>query len=383
MWQRREPLLAVLGLLVSGALLGLAPSAALGDPERDGRCGPSADQEAESAAQDPSEDTAEAGPAAPGDATEASPGEMEVDPCHLDDAGAAWLDIVQRGIFRSVCSSARWFDGLFGGSRFDGEAAAPWGRLSVDTVYDELEGLEASVGFRAEVDLPTFDQRLKAFLGREDEEDFVSARNEDFEQLPELFREDVDRQWLFGLGYRPVRGGGGLNRFDFRVGVKLRFPLEPFVQARLRRYWFLSDSRLVRFRNTAFWRNQRGFGDTVTVDVEQAVGPPLLLRWSGSATFAETTRGVDWGTSVTLYPGLGGLRAVSYTLYADGETDEAVPVERYGFRAVYRQQMLREWFFGQLIAGINSYGAPGGDREIGWELGFGFEIRYGRRSGER
>ena len=305
------------------------------------------------------------------------PKEDQVDPCHPDGESGAWIDIVQRGIFRSVCASARWFDGFFGDARFDQEAERAWGRLSIDAIHDEAEGLEGKVRFKAEVEFPNLDRRVNAFMGREEEEDFISGRNEGVEALPELFRDDVDRDWLVGLGYRPVRGQGTSNRIDLRVGVRVRFPLEPFVQGRLRRHWFLSETRLLRFRNTVFWRNQKGFGNTVSLDFEQVLARPVLFRWNGAATFSESTEGVDWTTSATLYHSLGGLEALSHTFFVEGETDAEVAIERFGVRSIYRRQMFRRWFFGQLIGGVNFPQAPGEDRETSWELGVGFEIRYG------
>jgi len=328
---------------------------------------------AQATAADPPDEPSEA--EAAGEATGDETPE-EADPCRPGAGGAAWLDIVRHGIFRTVCTSARWFDGFFGVTRFDEEARETWGRLGIDTVYDEHDSFDVDVHFRAEVDFPNLDHRVNAFLGREIEEDFVSGRTEVLESRPELFRDTDDRDWLVGLGYRPVHGHPD-ERIDFQVGVKVRFPLEPFVQGRFRRYWFLSDTRLVRFRNIAFWRNQRGFGDTVTVDVEQILGRPLLLRWATSATFSETTEGVDWYSGLTFYQSAGELRALAYTAYVEGETDE-VSAKRYGLRAVYRQRLFREWFFGQLIGGVNFPRELGQDRETSWELGVGVELRYGR-----
>lgn len=306
-------------------------------------------------------------------------GEAVDNPCRPKDLAGDWLDSVERGIYRGVCNTARWFDGFFGDARFDSEAESTWGRLSITNIYDEFEDLEAKVRFRAEVDFPNLDHRLDTFFGREDEDDFVAGRNDGFESLPGFFRDAQDQEWLVGLGYRPVRRDARPGRFDVRLGVKVRFPLEPFVQGRYRRYWFVSDSRLVRFRNTVFWRNQRGFGETVSLDFEQALGRPFLFRLSGTGTFSESTEGVDWNTSATLYHGLGGLRAMAYTLYIDGETDSPVTVERYGFRAVYRRQMLRKWLFGQVITGLNFPRPLDGDRETSFEVGFGIEIHYGRK----
>lgn len=308
--------------------------------------------------------------------------EKPPDPCRDPGLGVGpnremWLDAMQRGIFMSVCSSARWFDGFFGDARFDHAARSTWGRLAINTIWDQKDSLDAKVRFRARVSLPNLDRRFNAFFGRENEEDFVRGRNEGFESLPEFFRDTDDREWLVGLGYNPV--GSNADRFDASVGVKLRFPLEPFVQGRYSYIWLLGDNDLVRFRNTVFWRNQHGFGNTISFDFEHAFGPRLLARLANTGTLSEATEGVDWKSSLTLYQALSGPRALSYTTYIDGETDHPVSVDRYGLRVIYRQQMYRQWFFGQLIGGYNRPRDFGEEREDSWELGVGFEVIYGRQ----
>ncbi len=299
------------------------------------------------------------------------------DPCRPEAEGESWIDAVNDGIFRTVCGTARWFDGLFGDARFDEEAEETWGRLSVETIHDEYDGFEARLRFRAEVKFPNLENRVDAFFGREIEEEYVRGRDDSFEPRPEFFREDAERDWLVGLGYHPVRGNGSSNRVDFQVGVKIRFPLEPFVQGRFRRHWFLSNGHLVRFRNTAFWRNQRGFGNTATLDLEQLMARSLLLRWTTSGTFSESTEGLDAYSGLTLFQSLGGFRALAWTAYVDVETDRATPVERFGLRAIYRQKLHRPWLHGRLIGGVSFPRDLGDDRETSWELGVGIEMRYG------
>lgn len=302
----------------------------------------------------------------------------EPNPCVLRPGERGmWLDAVQRGIFTSVCSSARWFDGFFGDQRYNRQLEQTWGQLGIDTVYDKVESVKVDVDFRAEVQLPNLDNRFNAFFGRDHQDDYLSGRNEGVESLPQFFRDGDDRDWLAGLGYRPA--GDASSRFDIKVGVKLRFPLEPFVQGSYRKHVLLSETRLLRFRNIVFWRNQHGFGDTISFDAEQALGQQRMLRFAYVATLSEATEGVDWRNSLTLYQSLPGPRAMAFTAYSQGETDAPVTLERYGLRTIYRQRMFRDWFFGELILGVNwprpeSYE----HRQASWEAGFGFEIRYGR-----
>lgn len=342
-----------------------------------GRAGEASDVSQAGKPEPTSEQPATAAPAAAEDAEA-----VQVDPCRAAARSAtgekvSWLDAMQQGIFMSVCASARWFDGFFGDARFDSEAERTWGRLGINTIWDQKDSFDVKTRFRARVELPNFDHRVNAFFGRQNERDFVGGRTEGSRDLPEFFRDTDDREWLIGLGYNPV--GNFVKRVDFSVGVKLRSPLEPFVAGRYRHNWFIGDDRLARLRNTAFWRNQHGFGNTLSLDLEQALGSRFLGRFTNSATYSESTEGIDWKSSATLYQGLpGGLSALSWTAYLDGETDRPVDVERYGLRAIYRQQMLRKWFFGQLIAGVSWPRDVGEDREMSWELGFGFEVQYGQ-----
>ena len=301
----------------------------------------------------------------------------EVSPCRVPSApDDEWLDKLRRGVFETVCGSARWFDQFFGDQRFDVEARNTRGHLRLLTVYDELEGFDAKVRLRAHVNLPNLDRRVNAFLGREDEDEYLRGDDHTFaEFLPDFFRDADDQDWLLGLGYSPV--GSARQKFDLDAGVKVRFPLEPFVRGRYRRHWVLGEQHLVRFRETVYWRNQRGLGTSAGVDVERVVGENKLLRWEGHGTMDESTAGMEWRTGVILFQGLGNDRALAYRFAWDGETDHQVPVRSYGPQVTYRQQMFREWFFGEIVAGVTwPKEEIGQERDASFNVGFGAEIRF-------
>ncbi|MDX1631253.1 MAG: hypothetical protein R3234_05295 [Thermoanaerobaculia bacterium] len=299
------------------------------------------------------------------------------DPCEVPSMrDEEWLDRMRRGVYETVCGSARWFDSFFGEQRFDREAQRLHGRLRVRAIHDDFEGFDQDVSLRANVDFPNLDRRVNAFLGREDEEDFFRGRSEEFDLLPEFFRQADEREWLLGFGYSPV--GGAREKFDIDGGIEVHFPLEPFVRGRYRRYWVFGDRHLVRFRETVFWRNQKGFGNTTGLEAERILGPEMLVRWGGRGTIDQSTEGVEWETGITLYHALNRDNALAYFLGANGETDADVPLREYGGRITYRRRMFREWFFGEILAGITwPREELYQERDTAFHVGFGFEIQFG------
>lgn len=285
------------------------------------------------------------------------------------------LDQFRREMFETVCASARWFDGFFGSQRYDEEARKTRGRAQLRVVYDEYDDWEIDGRFRARYELPNLDRRVNAFLGREDEEEFVSGTDDTFRFLPDFFRGEGREEWIVGLGYRPV--SGDRRQTDFDIGVDVDTPLEPFARGRYRQYWLVGDRNLLRAQQSLYWTSQRGFGATTHFDAERPVGDQFLMRWSNRGTIDEESAGVDWFTGVTLYHGFGPDQAIALSLAAEGATDHEVGLHEYGSRVTYRRRMLREWFFGELIGGVSwPRESLLEDRDMAWHFGFGFEIQF-------
>lgn len=310
------------------------------------------------------------------DETGASPESVERNPCEVVTAGdEARLDKFRREVFESVCESAAWFDSFFGSRRFDQEARQTHGRVGARLVFDEHEGIELDGTLKVKVDFPNLDHRVNAFLGREDEGDFLAGTESELDFLPTFFEREGGQEWLLGLGYRPV--GGDRSSLDFDVGVDIETPLDPFVRARYRRYWPIGDDYLLRAQQSVYWTNQRDVGTGTRVDLEKPIGSRTLARWAGNVVHDSETEGADWDTGVTLYHGFNEDRAIAWFVGIDGETGRQVPIKDYGTRFIYRQRMLREWFFGELITGVTwPRDHLDEQRELAWHFGFGFEIQF-------
>ncbi|HLF57374.1 MAG TPA: hypothetical protein VI942_11065 [Thermoanaerobaculia bacterium] len=294
--------------------------------------------------------------------------------------GEPAIDAARRRLFQTICGAALWFDGLFGEQRHVGAAERATGRLELSLTQSEFWGFKSRARFNVRVRFPNIDERLDAFVGRDDEDEFVRDRNEGF-ALRSQFRqfEDDDDRWVAGLGYGLP--GTYEQRTDFRIGGKGGREPEIFAQGRLRRNWFLGDRTLWHLRETLFWTNRENFGITSAIDFDRVLASNLLLRWANVGTFSEETEGLDWRIAVIVYQNLERRgRAIAYETFVRGETDDVVPLREYGARTIFRKPLLgRDWLFGELYLGYSwPQEEPEEKRAGSYSVGFGVELLFGR-----
>ena len=301
----------------------------------------------------------------------------------LDDTPAQdpdddeWIDRFQQGFYTGVCGAATWFDGLFGNPRFEQDSNDTFGRVALFETWDDRDGLDTRLRLRARLALPAMRDRLRLTLGRGDERELVEGRPSNTENpLPPSFRRVNDEAWLLGLGYS--RQEGLENGFDFGLGVRLRFPVDPYLRGTYRHNFIFDESTMLRFRETLFWRDTRGFGSTTQLSLDRLLTSELLLRWNNSGTVAEDTEGLDWGSSVTLFQSLGDRRALSYTVLVRGETAADVGLQDYGVDLRYRQRLYRRWLFVEFATSLTWPRETLDERrKINPGIGIGVEMFFG------
>jgi len=355
-------------LAIAGAIGALLPSAATG--------------------QEPAAAPARTSPSSPLDWIQALP--VPVKPafpvadatelCHDKPPGLAWIDRMQEAFYRTMCSSAVWFDGFFGNARFDDEYQATHGSVSLGALWDERDHWDPSVRFRVQMNLPQMSDRYSAFIGKVDPDEFVTEQRDDFDTLPRQFGRESDDDVLIGLGYRQPGSRGG--RFDAGVGVSLGSSLLPYAKATYRIAVPLLARNLLRLRETVFWEDSERLGATTRFDFDRLVSDDFLARWTGSATFTQETEGVRWFSHVTLYQNLHDGRAISYQAAITAESDRDVSITDYGLRVIYRRTIFdREWLFLELRTGV---AWPRESllerRESVWGAGVAVEMMFGERS---
>jgi hypothetical protein len=300
------------------------------------------------------------------------------DPCVGETApGAARIDAMRAGLHRGVCSTARFVDRLFGrGDEYSQYEDESNGRAGFALGWNEHDNFEIDTRFRASVNLPQINERFNATIGRASRDEYIAGEQGAFNPAAGQFLDDQPAEWFAGLGYRARTGRN--SRFDLGVGMQLEWPLNPYANARYRKYVYGRPGTLLTLRTTAFVENDEGFGLTQAFDVDQVLSPEHLLRFGNSFRISEETRGMRWRSRVALYQAIDYRRAMRYEARIRGETDGTQP-DLYSVGVTHRRSMWRDWFFVEM--GAELFWADGPepadrcDACIGATIGF--EVLFG------
>ncbi len=297
-------------------------------------------------------------------------------PCRVYHAPRTeWIDQTTQVMHETLCGASLWFDGLFG-ERNVKAARKAHGRVELSGTWSEYYGFKERVRLNVRVDLENLEERLSAFVGRDDEDDFVRDRSEGFALRSQFPSIDDDDQWLAGLGYGLP--GSEKLRSDFRVGARdLREP-RVFVQNRTRYNAYADDKNLLHLRITPFYNSRNGFGVTPGFDFSHVLNPRRLLRWSSIGTMSEKTEGFDWRSALIHYQSVGEGRGVAVETFVRGATRDAVPIREYGSRLVYRHPLAGQRLYLELVAGYTwPREVPEDDRRGAFLLAAGLELPFG------
>jgi len=309
------------------------------------------------------------------------------------------LERVRRGLAISVCASSAWLDGLFGERMHVDEYKAAHGVVSAGALWSDYDGFDSNVRFRVRLQLPNLDERISLFAGRLGEDEHIADTSEadfyappagrydepedDFDALPtRRFGEVEDESVLVGLGYSsPVRARDG---FDVGVGVRVRWPLDPYARARYQIVRTFAGNYVFAGRQAAFWRHSDGFGTTTHATIDRALSDRFLLRWSNLGTFSENTQGVEWYTQLTLFQSLDARTGLAWQAQTEGATDAEVPLGRHSVRLIMRRQLTSDWLFIELRTGV-SWPRERVDetRDPSLEIGAAIEMSFGNERERR
>lgn len=266
------------------------------------------------------------------------------EPCGNEVTKDPLLDRTQRTVYNLVNSTSKRVDSFFGATDVESEENVSRGRISAGYFWDERNGSKTRLRFKARIPMPKTRERGRVVFGRGNVDNFVDgSESDDVDTLPERFNDFEDDEWLLGVGYN--RQGGIAKGWDFGVGVRLATPIEPYVRATYRWNRSFNDAWFWRVHPRVFWQNQRGVGGSLTNILDHAFSRNWLFRSWTILQGEDEIEGMGWTQRFFAYQALDNADAISYSIFATGETDNEVPLQNYGLELRYRRQVAREWFF--------------------------------------
>jgi hypothetical protein len=287
-----------------------------------------------------------------------------------------WLDRTREVLYDTMWHGAEHVDKWFGSAEDDAVYRKVYGSIAPAILYTQYDGLRAQVRFKMNFPLPVINDRIHAFVGRFDPNEFITERDEPSGAIPRTYGPPTEDQTLLGIGYhQPDKQG---SHFDAGAGMRLGFPMDPYVKGSYIFERGRSDTGLFSARETLFWQNSDGAGETTRFDLERVFDRQLLVRYTLSGTRSQMSEGLRGYSSILLVHGMSDRRSVAFEVGFDGQTEAEVPLHDYGFKAAYRQAILRRWLIMEIRSSVDW------PKDFRWQnrhaslgIGIGFEMLLG------
>ncbi|HUI59699.1 MAG TPA: hypothetical protein VLX90_05725 [Steroidobacteraceae bacterium] len=379
----RTPLLALLLIHAIGTAHAQAVPAepdGMPSPAQSDSPPPSPDQPApgRTTGQSGQTDTGQAGTAAQPGAPAQGPPAQGPPAQGAQDVPYHWLDRTHQVLNDSMWRSAEHVDRWFGSVADDTVYEQLYGSIAPALLYTQYDGLRAQMRFNMNIPLPQINDRLHAFVGRFDPNEFITERDEPSGAFPRTYGPPTEDQTLLGIGYHePAKSQQG-GRFDAGAGIRLALPTDPYIKGSYVFERGASETGLFSIRETLFWQHSEGFGATTRLDLEHIYDVHWLVRYTASATRSQQSQGLRGYSSVLLLHELTNRRAVALEVGFDGSSEAPVPLHDYGVKAAFRKGILRQWLIMEIRGSIDwpkdfTYQ----HRSLSLGVGIGFEMLFG------
>lgn len=291
--------------------------------------------------------------------------------CQVDPESKEWLDRVRAGTHTQLCNTVSWVDGLFGEEeKFEGDKFSA--KLALGVKHDEDEGIDPRVRVRLRTKLPNVSRRFDAFIGRVEEDSYISnteIKNDRLNNVGLRSTNDDRDEWLIGLGYRKPRENN--NGWDTSVGAKLRSGLSPYAKVAYNYLFKTREDRYIQTKQTAFWRRHEGYGFSSNLDYGLLFGDDDIWINHFSTKYTDKADQWEWFADTTWHHSFNEKKGISSSLYIRGEEENEVSVPEYGMTFTYIQPFLRDWLY--VETGIDFRW----EKEYEWQDAYQSAIRIG------
>ncbi|MBN4059893.1 MAG: hypothetical protein COA71_00555 [SAR86 cluster bacterium] len=281
--------------------------------------------------------------------------------------GLGWLDQTQALASNSANNFADKVDRFFGLPRSDLEAAYSSLRISVEQLWHENNNSATNFHLRGKIHLPRINERVSLLFSEDEGEgvDFYEQNN-----IGNSEQQSINANLQFNILDR-VR-----NRLDFRIG--LRSSLKAKTSIRYRYELPRGDSVQHRFAQTLYFVDGDGFGSLSRYELDKALTPTSLLRWSSDLRVEENFSGAHWASQLSYSRQVSDQTALLFFTRINAQTNPGF-IQNYDLGFRLRKNIGRPWLFAELEPGHAwTKIVEGAKRQSSFFLFFRIEMAIGR-----
>ena len=134
---------------------------------------------------------------------------------------------------------------------------------------------------------------------------------------------------------------------DFDIGIKLKFPLDPFVKARLTRVDNVSESWTTQLEQELFYYHSKGFGSLSQLSGFYALTTDHknIFRTTTSAQYLQDDDKWELVQQFNIYQRATERDLFEYSMGISADTDEMKEITNYWVSAEWKRRIYKHWLY--------------------------------------
>lgn len=264
------------------------------------------------------------------------PGERDGYKGWLLDQRTAWVHRVNR--------LGRNLDGFFASRDAYWDSNESYMILSGHTVIGKKGEIEFDPRLRVRLDLPYTKEKFRLILESDAEEDLSLAERARERSLTAFERKRSTASGAVRYIFDE------LDRWQLStdLGVRFRFPPDPFWRFQASRQWQLTEYWSTRFHQRLYWYLKDGLGESSELYFERPLSPTMLFRAKSEAEWSKDENQFDFGQIFSILHQIDTKRAAEWQLGALGESKPTTRTTDYFANVTYRRLLYKDWLFYEL-----------------------------------
>jgi hypothetical protein len=254
------------------------------------------------------------------------------------------IDELHRRISERIIYTARTIDNFFGDDRIFEEDNETHIRVTSMIRYENIKDLTFKLSLSGQLQMPYLQDRLQFFASTDGRERDV---RDSLQQTPNVT--DDDKSIFTGLRY--VTRETSRSRISIDGGLRWRGGPVPLLRLRGRRT-FVYDNWAIRFVQTFFWVEDRGFGQQTRLDFERKMDDQHFVRITPSIIWSEISEGVDWRQIFSVVHIMNADNMIATEVDVQGHTWPSSVVDKIEGYIRWRHRTGREWMFFEVTPGL-------------------------------
>ena len=264
----------------------------------------------------------------------------DTDSSGLSDDAGGFIDESQKKISKSLIDLSQRVDSVFSSDRMMEESPGSYACLSLNAYLQEREVNDYYVDYCLKVDLPGTKRRWKFVLSSNEENDEDGRQTPGVPPVSPLPEQDTS-----GLaGFRYIAEETIFRHINFDIGVKTRWPPNPYVRARFRKTW-VPDPWLFRITEHLYWFDDSGAGLLSRLDIERKLGEKWFGRSTSEADYKERIDEWYLSQSLGVYKKVAKRQALNLEVQLVATARDNTKVDYWVYRLRYRINVWRDWLF--------------------------------------